>query len=275
MTDTLAPAAVAAPGATRTAKRHAFRWAVDDAVTITWRNLTKMRRMPQLLVFATVQPVIFVLMFRYVFGGAINTGPIPYVDYLMPGIFAQTVTFGSLQTGVGLAEDLRTGLIERFRALPMARSAVLAGRTLADLVRNVFVVLLMVVVGFLVGWHLHTNALALVAGIGVLLAFAFALTWLFAIVGLATGDPETAQAASFPLLAPLVFASTAFVPLKSMPGWLQAFAAHQPVSVTVDAVRDLTVGGPTTHDVLTSLAWSIGMVVVFAPLAVRRYRRAG
>jgi ABC transporter DrrB family efflux protein len=270
MTDTLAPA----PLATRTNARHPMRWAIDDTLTITWRNLVKMRRMPQLLVFATVQPVIFVLMFRYVFGGAIPIPGVRYVDYLMPGIFAQTVTFGSLQTGVGLAEDLRSGLIERFRALPMARSAVLAGRTLADLARNVFVVILMIIVGFLVGWHLHTNALGLLAGVGVLLAFAFALAWLFAIVGLATGDPETAQAASFPLLAPLVFASTAFVPLKSMPGWLQAFAAHQPVSVTVDAVRALTLGGPTTHYVLQSLAWSIGFVVVFAPLAVRRYRRA-
>jgi ABC transporter DrrB family efflux protein len=252
--------------------RPKLRWAIDDTLTIVWRNLVKMKRMPQLVVFATVQPVIFVLMFRYVFGGAIHTGSLPYVDYLMPGIFAQTVAFGSMQTGVGLAEDLRNGLIERFRALPMARSAVLAGRTLADLIRNLFVIILMMVVGFAVGWRLHTNVIGLLAGVAVLLAFSFALTWTFALVGLLTGDPETAQAASFPLLGPLVFASTAFVPLNTMPGWLQAFAAHQPVSVTVDAVRALTAGGPTTSHVLTSLAWSIGIVVVFAPLAVRRYR---
>jgi ABC-2 type transport system permease protein/oleandomycin transport system permease protein len=255
-------------------KRPALRWAIDDMLVIAWRNLVKMKRMPQLVVFATIQPVIFVLLFTYVFGGAISTGKLPYIDFLMPGIFAQTVAFGSMQTGVGLAEDLRNGLIERFRALPMARSAVLAGRTLADLVRNVFVVMLMTLVGFAVGWRLHTNVLGLVAGIAVLLAFSFALTWLFALVGLATGDPETAQAASFPALGPLVFASTAFVPLDSMPKWLQVFAEHQPVSVTVDAVRALTVGGPTTSKVIASLAWSVGIVAVFAPLAIRRYRKA-
>jgi ABC-2 type transport system permease protein/oleandomycin transport system permease protein len=268
---TLAPAAPA----TRTNARHPLRWAIDDTLVVTWRNLKKMTRMPQLLVFATIQPIIFVLMFRYVFGGAIKVpGVDHYVDYLMPGIFAQTVTFGSLQTGIGLAEDMRSGLIERFRALPMARSAVLAGRTIADLVRNVFVIALMVLMGVLVGWRLHTNVLAALGGVGVLLAFSFALTWVFALVGLVTGDPETAQAASFPVLAPLVFASSAFVGVGSMPGWLQAFAKHQPVSVTVDAVRDLTLGGAVTHDVVLSLAWSVGIVAVFAPLAVRRYRRA-
>jgi ABC transporter DrrB family efflux protein len=268
-TDALAPA----PG--RTAARHPLRWTIDDTLVVTWRNLVKMKRMPQLVVFATIQPIIFVLMFRYVFGGSIVVpGVKHYVDYLMPGIFAQTVTFGSLQTGVGLAEDLRAGLIERFRALPMARAAVLGGRTIADLVRNVFVVLLMVVMGFIVGWRLHTNVLGLVAGVAVLLLFAFALAWLFAIVGLRTGDPETAQAASFPVLAPLVFASSSFVAVSSMPGWLQVFARNQPVSVTVDAVRALTYGGPTTHFVLLSVAWSVGMVAVLAPLAIQRYRKA-
>jgi len=255
-------------------RRQSLRWAVEDTVTVAWRNLVKMKRMPQLVVFATIQPIMFVLLFRFVFGGAISTPGVPYIDYLMPGIFAQTIAFGSLQTGVGLAEDLRAGLIERFRALPMARSAVLAGRTIADLVRNVFVVLLMCVVGFAVGWRIHTNVFGLIAGIGVLLAFSFSLTWVFALVGLTTGDPETAQAASFPVLAPLVFASSAFVPLDTMPGWLQAFAEHQPVSITVDAVRALTAGGPTAGKVVASLLWSVGIVAVFAPLAIRRYRRA-
>jgi ABC transporter DrrB family efflux protein len=268
MTATTSPVP-ARPGRTRSSTK----WVVEDALVLVWRNLTKMRRMPQLLVFATIQPIIFVLMFRYVFGGAISVPGESYVDFLMPGIFVQTVTFGSLQTGVGLAEDLRTGLIERFRALPMARSAVLAGRTVADLVRNVFVVLLMIVIGFMVGWRLHTNIVGLLAGIGMLLLFSLALAWVFAIVGLVTADPETAQAASFPVLAPLVFASSAFVPIGSMPGWLQAFAEHQPVSVTVDAVRALTLGGPTTTYVLQAIAWSVGIIVVFAPLAIRRYRR--
>jgi len=258
-------------------QRSALGWAVADTKTIAWRNLVTLRRLPQLLVFATVQPVIFVLMFRYVFGGAIHvSGRIPYVDYLMPGVFAQTVAFGAIQTGVGLAEDLNKGLIERFRSLPMARSAVLAGRTLADLIRNVFVIALMLAVGYLVGFRVQTNALGLVAGMAVMLLFGFSLTWIFAIIGLSVSNAETAQAASFPILAPLVFASSAFVPVNSMPGWLQAFAKNQPVSVAIDAVRSLVLGGQyaSTEKVLASLAWSIGIIAVFAPVAVRRYRRA-
>jgi ABC-2 type transport system permease protein/oleandomycin transport system permease protein len=255
-------------------ERSALSWAVADTMAIAGRNLRGMLRVPQTIVFSTIQPVIFVLMFRYVFGGAIRVTGMSYVDYLMPGIFAQTITFGAMNTGVGLAEDLHKGLIERFRSLPMARSAVLGGRTLADLTRNVMVVVLMVVVGYMVGFRVHTNPVAFLAGLVVLLAFAFALSWLFALVGLGAANAEAAQAASFPLLAPLVFASTAFVPLQSMPGWLQAFASRQPVSVTVDAVRALTQGGPTLTPVLQSLAWSIGIVAVFAPLAVSRYRKA-
>jgi ABC-2 type transport system permease protein len=247
---------------------------VSDAVTIAWRNLLNIRRNPQLLVFATIQPVIFVLMFRYVFGGAIKVPGVPYVDYLMPGIMVQTVVFGSLTTGVGLAEDLQKGLIDRFRSLPMARSAVLIGRTLADLVRNVFVVALMVVVGLLVGWNPSASLLSILAGLGLVLAFSYSLSWLFAIVGLVVRNGETAQAASFPLLAPLVFASSAFVPVASMPGWLQVFAKHQPVSVVVNAVRTLTLGGSAGSETLTALAWIVGIVAVFAPIAVARYRQA-
>jgi len=213
-------------------------------------------------------------MFRYVFGGAINTPGIPYVDYLMPGIFVQTVVFGALTTGVGLAEDLQKGLIERFRSLPMARSAVLLGRTIADLVRNIFVVALMSAVGLLVGWNPSGDLVSVVAGLGIVLGFAYALSWVFAIVGLSVRDSETAQAASFPILAPLVFASSAFVPVASMPGWLQAFARHQPVSVVVNAVRALTLGGASASQVLSAVAWIVGIVAVFAPLAVARYRRA-
>ncbi len=248
--------------------------AVRDALAITWRNLISYRRVPQLLVFSTIQPVIFVLLFRYVFGGAIAVKGGSYVDFLMPGVFVQTVVFGSLATAIGLAADMKSGLLERFRSLPMARSAVLAGRTLADLTRNVFVVILMVAVGFLVGFRIHTNALALIGGILLLLLFGYAMSWIFATVGLALGDPETAQAAAFPVLAPLVFASTVFVPLESMPGWLQVWAEHQPVSVTASAVRALVLGGPTASLVWQSLAWCVGILAVFAPLAVRRYRRA-
>ena len=246
---------------------------VGDALTIAWRNLLNIRRNPQLLVFATIQPVIFVLMFRYVFGGAINVPGVPYVDYLMPGIFVQTVVFGSLTTGVGLAEDLQKGLVDRFRSLPMSRSAVLLGRTLADLVRNVFVVSLMCLVGLAVGWSPTGDPLAVAAGLVLVLGFAYSLSWVFAIVGLSVRDSETAQAASFPILAPLVFASSAFVPVASMPGWLQVFAKHQPVSAVVNAVRDLTLNGTAGTHVVSAVAWIVGIVAVCAPLAVRRYRR--
>jgi ABC-2 type transport system permease protein/oleandomycin transport system permease protein len=269
MTTTTFPATVSV-----STERSSLVKAASDTMAITWRNLLMLRRVPQLLVFSTIQPVLFVLMFRYVFGGAIRVPGVRYVDYLMPGIFAQTVAFGSINTGVGLAQDLGTGLIERFRSLPMARSAVLAGRTAADLVRNVLVVTLMVSVGFIVGFRVHTNAAGLLAAVGLMLLFGFALSWLFALIGLATANPESAQAAAFPLLAPLVFASSAFVPLKSMPGWLQVFAAHQPVTITVDAVRALVLGGPTLRPVVQMLAWAVGLVAVFAPLAVSRYRRA-
>src|SRR6266545_4313056 len=246
---------------------------VRDTFEIARRNLIGYRRVPQLLVFSTIQPVVFVLMFRYVFGGAISVPGLPYVDFLMPGIFAQTVVFGSMAAAIGLATDLKLGLIERFRSLPMARSAVLAGRTLADLIRNVFVVALMVAVGFLVGFRVHTNTVAFLGAMGLILLFGYAFAWIFATVGLWVGDAETAQAASFPVMAPLVFASTAFVPLASMPGWLQPFAEHQPVSVTASAVRALVIGGPTTSYLVQSVAWCAAILLVFAPIAVQRYRR--
>jgi ABC transporter DrrB family efflux protein len=248
---------------------------VRDTFAITQRNLIAYRRVPQLLVFSTIQPVIFVLMFRFVFGGAIKIpGRIPYVDFLMPGVFVQTVVFGAIATAIGLATDLKSGLMERFHALPMARSAVLTGRTMADMIRNVFVVILMMVVGFLVGWRIHTNMVGLLGGALLVILFGYSMSWIFATVGLAVRDPETAQAAAFPVLAPLVFASSAFVPVGTMPGWLQVFAKHQPVSITASAVRALTIGGPTASYVWQSIAWCVGILVVFAPIAVRLYRRA-
>jgi ABC transporter DrrB family efflux protein len=248
--------------------------AVRDTMAIAQRNLIAYIRVPQLLVFSTIQPVIFVLMFRYVFGGAIDTGDIPYVDFLMPGIFVQTVVFGAIAAAIGLATDVKSGLMERFHALPMARSAVLTGRTIADLSRNVFVVILMMVVGFLVGWRIHTNVLALIGAAMLVLLFGYAMSWIFATLGLAVRDPESAQAAAFPVLAPLVFASSAFVRPESMPGWLQVFAENQPVSATASAVRALTIGGPTADYVWQAIAWCVGILLVFAPIAVRLYRRA-
>ena len=269
----MSAAATTAVTGTRRVPRNALR-PVRDALAIAGRNLIAYRRVPQLLVFSTIQPVIFVLLFRYVFGGAVRSLPgVPYVDFLIPGIFVQTTVFGAIGTAVGLATDLKSGLLERFRSLPMARSAVLAGRTLADLARNVFVTALMAVVGFAVGFRVHTGALAFLFAMVLVLLFGYCLSWVFATVGLAVGDPETAQAAAFPVMAPLVFASSAFVPVSSMPGWLQPFANHQPVSVTASAVRALVIGGPTTTYVLQALAWCAGILLVFVPIAVRRYRR--
>jgi ABC-2 type transport system permease protein len=268
-------AAVTAPALTPTVEqRSALSWAVADAITITWRNLKAMLRTPQVLMFSTIQPIIFVLTFRYVFGGSITTPGIPYVDFLMPGVFVQTGAFGAMNTGIGLSEDLHKGLIERFRSLPMARSAVLAGRSLADLVRNFFVVLMMIFVGFLVGFRIHAGVVPFAASIVLLLLFSFAFSWIFALIGLGVPNAEAAQAASFPVLALLVFASTAFVPIDGMPGWLQTYNRIQPVSVIVKAERALSIGGDSAVPVLHALLWIVGLTAIFAPLAIRRYRRA-
>jgi ABC transporter DrrB family efflux protein len=248
-------------------------WAVRDTLAMTWRNLTVMRRLPQILVFSLVQPVIFVFMFRYVFGGAITVPGVDYVNYVMPGIFVQTVAFGAINTAIGMADDKGRGLLERLRSLPMARSAVLGGRVLADTARNVIVVFLILGVGFLVGFRPQTNAFMVVAGVGILVLFGFGLAWLFAFIGLSVTNGEAAQAASFPLLAPLMFASSLFVDPSTMPGWLQPWAENQPVSVAADAARALMLGGPTLNPVLKSIAWSLGMAAVLAPIAVRRYRK--
>ena len=267
-------ATVTTPRTTVATPRRSPFGASRDAWALARRNLIVYRRVPTLLVFTLVQPVVFVLLFRYVFGGAIAVpGGVPYVDYLMPGIFVQTVAFGATNTAIGLATDVKSGMLERFHALPMTRSAVLAGRTGADLVRNVFVVALMAVVGYLVGFRVQTNAAGFVAGVLLVLLFAYAFSWIFATVGLAIGDPESAQAATFPVLAPLVFASSVFVPVSSMPGWLQGFATYQPVSVTASAARALMLGGATTSLVLQALAWCVGIVLVCAPLAIWVYRR--
>ena len=256
-------------------RRSSAGWAVNDALTIAWRNLRAMSRTPEVIMFSTIQPIIFVLTFRYVFGGSIQLpGNLPYVDFLMPGVFVQTVAFGAMNTGIGLSEDLHKGLIERFRSLPMARSAVLAGRALSDLVRNFGVVLLMVGMGYLVGFRIHTNLVSFIASIALLLAFSVAFSWIFALVGLGAPNAESAQAASFPILAVLVFASTAFAPAENMPTWLQTYNDWQPVSVVVKAMRALSIGGETATPVLHAFVWMIVLVAVFAPLAVRRYRRA-
>lgn len=246
----------------------------SDMFVIAERNLIALVRIPESLFFSSVQPIMFVLLFRYVFGGAINVPGHSYVDFLMPGIFVQTVAFGSIGTAIGLAEDLQKGFVERFRSLPMARSAVLAGRTTADLVRNIGVLILITIVGLLVGFRVHTNPFAFIAGLCLILLFAYALSWGFSIIGLIAPNTETAQVMSFPLLFPLTFASSAFVPVHSMPGWLQAFANNQPFSILIFAMRALSSGGPTAGYVIKSLIWSFLMLGVLAPYAARRFRKS-
>ena len=252
--------------------------ALRDMLAVTGRNLTAIRRVPQLLVFTLIQPVIFVVLFRYVMGGAIEVPGGSYVNYLIPGIFIQTVTFGALQTAIGMAADLKSGLLERFRSLPMSRAAVLAGRTTADLVRNIVVVALIAGVGFLVGFRVQTSAWEFIAGLALCVLFSYVLSWVFATVGLLVGDPESAQAAAFPVMAPFVFASSAFVAVESMPDWLQGFARHQPVSVVASAVRALSIGQlpgaeSTSTYVIRALLWCAGILVVMMPLAIWRYRK--
>lgn len=254
--------------------RSSLRWAVSDVLTMARRNLLAIVRIPTALVFTIIQPIMFVLLFRYVFGGVIKVPNGAYVNFLIPGILVQTTIFGAVGTAIGLAEDLQRGLIERFRALPMARMAVLAGRTVSDLVRNVVVLIVITVVGIAVGFRPHGGVPDYIAGCLIMLLFAYCVSWGFAFIGLAAPNSETAQAISFPVIFPITFASAIFVPVSSMPGWLQPFAYHQPVSEVADAVRALMLGTPVGDSVWTSIAWSLGAIAVLGPLATARYRRA-
>lgn len=261
---------------------------ITHTAVITWRNVMRVIRLPQLLVFSTIQPVMFLLLFNYVFGGAISIGGDPagaqgdYINWLIPGIIVQSTIFGATATALGLTEDLQAGVIDRFRSLPMARSAVLTGRTLADMVRNGFVTTLMLVVGFLMGWRFDQGFLKMALGVVIALLFGYAFSWLMATVGLLTKTPEAAQSAGFLPVFPLVFASSVFVPTSSMPGWLQAFANNQPISIIANTVRSLMVpeqslsflGLDQGTLILQSFAWIAVIIAVFAPLAVRQYRRS-
>jgi ABC transporter DrrB family efflux protein len=254
------------------------KWVVGDILAMTRRNLLKYLRLPNLLVFSTVQPVMFVLLFAYVFGGAIRIPNVNYKDYLMPGIFVQTVIFGSVQTGVGLSDDLAKGMIDRFRSLPMARSAVLAGRTLSDTVRNIFVVILMTGVGLAIGFRFHNGIFESLAALVIAVVFGLAFSWISALIGMSVRDPEAAQAAGFIWIFPLVFASSSFVPVESMPSWLQVFARNNPITHVVTAIRSLILNQSPWHDQLghelwIAVAWVLGILLVFVPLAVNRYRR--
>jgi ABC transporter DrrB family efflux protein len=248
-------------------------YVISDSLVIAWRNLLRIPRAPDLLLSFTVQPIMFVLLFRYVFGGAIKTPGFDYVDFLMPGIIVQTMSFGGFVTALALADDMKKGLIDRFRSLPMARSAVLAGRTLADIATNVLSLVIMIAVGLLVGFSFSANAGEIVAGIGLLLLFGYAFSWVFAFLGLSSSSPEAAQALGFMAIFPLTFASSAFVPVDSMTDWLQKFAEVNPFTIVVDAMRALWLGAPAGNSIAGAVAWSVGITVVFAALAIRSYRR--
>ena len=243
------------------------------------RSLLETLRVPELIVFVSIQPIMFVLLFRYVFGGAIHVPGGQYVNFLMPGIFVQTVAFGGVTTGIGLAQDMQRGLIDRFRSLPMSSSAVLNGRTVADLGRNLFTVVIMLIVGFLVGFRPQGTVLEFLFGILVLMGFSFAFSWISAFIGLMVRSVEAAQSGGFIWLFPLTFASSAFVPVDTMPTWLQAFARHNPVSVLSDALRGLFHVNPalTTADtrwaLIQSALWIAAILIVFIPISVIRFRR--
>jgi ABC transporter DrrB family efflux protein len=252
-----------------------FRAALTDASVVTGRNLRHFIRQPQLLIFSTIQPIMFVLLFAYVFGGAVRGSlhGVKYIDFLLPGIFVQSVAFRATQTAVGLSEDLERGVVDRFRSMPMTRSAVLIGRTVADLVRNVLIIGLMIVVGYLIGFRFHAGLIQALASIAIVSAFGFALSWIFAFVALTVRGAEAAQSAGFVVIFPLVFASSVFVPVSSMPDWLQAFAKVSPVTLTANTARSYALVPGVPSSLAGATAWIAGLLVLFIPLCVWRYRR--
>jgi ABC-2 type transport system permease protein len=259
----------------------ALSMTVADGLTITRRNLIKVKRVPDLIVFATLSPIMFVVLFRFVFGGAIEVpGNISYAEFLLPGIFAQTVIFGSTITGASIADDLQKGLIDRFRSLPMAPSAVLIGRTAADVALNALSIAVMAFTGLLVGWRINSSLVEAIGGFLVLLGFAYAMSWLMAQVGLMVRTPEVVQNASFIVIFPITFVANTFVPLETFPSVLRTFAEWNPVSAVVQSARNLfgnSFGAPDVwslqHPVLYSALWGVVILAVFVPLSVRTYQR--
>lgn len=258
---------------------------LSDSWVIAKRNLIKIKRVPEILVFILISPIMFVLLFAYVFGGAISVGDSPagYREFLIGGIFAQTVVFGSTFTGAGLAEDMQKGIIDRFRSLPMSRAAVLIGRTASDVVYNVLTLIIMALTGLLVGWRIRNSVFDALAGFALLLVFAYAFSWIMAYVGLLVPSVEVINNASFIVIMPMTFISNAFVPLETFPTVLRVFAEWNPVSTVTQAARELfgntTAAAVTSdawslqHPVVYTLIWTVLIVAIFAPLSIARYRR--
>jgi ABC-2 type transport system permease protein/oleandomycin transport system permease protein len=251
-------------------------YGVTDTWAVTRRNLLRYVRLPQLLFFSSIQPVMFLLLFNFVFGGAVgNEAAVPggkYINFLLPGILVQTSLFGGMQTGIGLAEDMGKGIIDRFKSLPMSRGAVLAGRTFSDMIRNISTITIMLIVGSLLGFRFLGGFLGAVEAVAIVVSFSFAFSWAFAFIGMSVKDTETAQLAGFVSIFPLVFASAAFVPVQSMPSWLQVFARNQPVTHAVNAARELALGLPDTGAWWKVLLWVAALLAVFIPLAISRYK---
>ncbi|SDU52835.1 ABC transporter permease [Jiangella alkaliphila] len=256
--------------------------AFTDAMTMTWRNIRAGWRVPDNQIYMFIQPIMFVLLFAYVFGGAINVPGVDYVDFLMAGIFVQTMAFACAPASVGLADDMQKGLIDRFRSLPMARSAVIAGRVIADLVNQLIVLVIMIVCGFIVGWTFHNGFGQFLAAVGLLMLFAFAMLWVGAYIGLSVGSPQVAASAGLIWLFPVVFMSNVFVDPSTMPSVVQAIAEWNPVSAIASGARELfgnqslvdSDAWPMQNPVLASLLWCLLIIAVFAPLAVRKYKKA-
>ena len=249
------------------------RLALRDTAGVAKRNLLRILRTPQMLLIGSIQPAMLLVLFRYVLGGAINIPGVSYVNYVVPAVFLEAVLIGGMTTSIGLAEDLKSGIIDRFRSLPMARSAVLAGRTLADLSRSFLSLAIMIGLGLAVGFRFHAGVPSVLSGLALVIGFGYAFSWLYATIGLVTRDPETAQLAGVLPFFILMFASNAVVPVATMPGWLRPFATNQPLSVTISAVRALLEGGAAAHFVWQSVVWSVAITVVFFALALRLYRR--
>lgn len=262
----------------------AFAEAIGDGLVIAKRNLIKIKRVPDLLVFSTLSPIMFVLLFAYVFGSAIEVPGVSYREFLMAGIFTQTVLFGATITGSGLAQDIQRGIVDRFRSLPMARSAVLVGRTTSDLVNNVLVIVVMSVTGLIVGWRIRSSPLEALAGFGLLLLFAYAISWMMASIGLWVRSPEVFNNASFIAIFPLTFIANTFVGTANLPGPLRVFAEWNPVSAATQAARNLfgntnpaapaPDAWPLQHPVVTSFVWIAVILAIFVPLSIYRYKRA-
>jgi len=249
-----------------------FSESVSDTIVMTRRDILRYIRLPQLLVFNTILYVVLLLLFTYVFGGAINTGGVDYIQFLLPGFLVQTVVFGSTQTSVGIAEDISKGIIDRYRSLPIARSAFFNGRIISDALRYAMVLLLMIGIGSAMGFRFESGAAYAAAAVCLTILFGLALTWLAVFIGISSRNVETAQVAGFVWVFPLVFASSLFVPIETMPGWLQAFAKVNPVTTVVDTVRALSLGGEIVSPLWKMLTWSGGLMLLFIPLTIRRYR---